>query len=118
MDNIAPDITRQRLLIEGYYTVDVDESKVVSFMTELAGQLVLRYYGEPIVHTPGGIGKHENQGYDAFLSLVDSGISLYVWTNAKFFACVLFTCKRFDTDEAVSFVREFFQSKRIVSESF
>jgi S-adenosylmethionine/arginine decarboxylase-like enzyme len=118
MDNIAPSILRQRLLIEGYYTVEVDESKVGSFLTGLADHLGLRYYGKPVVHTPDGIGKVENEGYDAFLSLADSGISLYVWTTAKFYACVLFTCREFDAQRAVAFVKESFASSRIVSESF
>jgi hypothetical protein len=93
MENIAPDITRQRLLIEGFYSRDIGEDEVRKYLMEIAAHLNLRYYGDPIVHAPGGSGKEENEGYDAFLPLIDSGISLYVWTKAKFFAVVLFTCK-------------------------
>jgi S-adenosylmethionine decarboxylase len=67
----------------------------------------LRTYGRPIVHAPGD-GKAENQGFDAFIPLIDSGISLYVWTPKRFFAAVLFTCKRFDVNEALRFTRDFF----------
>jgi S-adenosylmethionine/arginine decarboxylase-like enzyme len=77
MRNIAPDIMRQRLLIEGMYTVDVDA------------------------------GKAENQGYDVFIPLIDSGISLYVWSEQKLFAALLFTCKAFSDEGAVSYARDF-----------
>jgi hypothetical protein len=33
MDDLAPDITRQRLLIEGYYTVDVDEPVIERYFS-------------------------------------------------------------------------------------
>lgn len=118
MDNIAPDITRQRLLIEGYYTIDMDAEKTGTFMTQLADHLGLRHYAKPMVHAPGGSGKDSNQGFDAFLPLIDSGISLYVWTNSKFFACVLFTCKAFDVEKTLSFTEEFFRVNEIVHKEF
>jgi S-adenosylmethionine decarboxylase len=34
--------------------------------------------GEPITHSPGGEGRADNEGYDAFLPPIDSGICLYV----------------------------------------
>ena len=80
-------------------------------MLPLAGALGLRAYGEPIVHSPdslieGGEGKAENAGFDAFLPLVDSGISAYFWTAAKFFSIVVYTCAAFDEERAVAFTRD------------
>ena len=118
MENIAPNIVRQRLLIEGYYTNEVDDAVVKAYLTGLADHLNLRHYGEPIVHAPSGAGKEDNEGYDAFLPLIDSGISLYVWTKAKFFAAVVFTCKAFDNDEAVAFSQRFFTSNKLVHSTF
>jgi S-adenosylmethionine decarboxylase len=40
--------------------------------------------------------------------LIDSGISLYVWSQKRFFATVLFTCKRFDVSGALQYTRDFF----------
>jgi hypothetical protein len=85
MNNIAPQITRQRLLIEGFYKRDIGEVQVKEYLLSLASKLSLRTYGSPIVHAPGGTGKQENEGYDAFLPLIDSGISTYIWTKSKFF---------------------------------
>lgn len=108
MRDLAPGIIRQRLLIEGYYTVDVDEDVIRRFLDGLAAHLGLRTYGEATVHAPGGLGREDNEGYDAFVPLIDSGISLYVWTAERFAALVLFTCKAFDADRALAFTREFF----------
>ena len=118
MENLAPGIERQRLLIEGYYTIAIDPQVVTAFLPGLAGHLSLRSYAAPVVHAPGGEGRLANAGYDAFLPLIDSGISLYVWTQARFFALVLFTCRRFDVARAVAYTSEYLGSTRIVHESF
>ena len=110
MKDLEPGITRKRLLIEGHYRIDLDEAAVEDYLLNVAGHLSLRTYGTPIIHAPGAQGKDENQGFDAFLPLIDSGISLYVWTRAEFFAVVLFSCRDFDTDRAVNFTRDYFHS--------
>ena len=118
MKDLAPDILRQRLLIEGYFSIDVGEDEVGQFLQELARHLKLRTYGVATVHATGGEGKDENQGYDAFIPLIDSGISLYVWSSSKFFAVLLFTCKAFDNEEAVAFTQDFFGAAEIEFSTF
>jgi S-adenosylmethionine decarboxylase len=100
---LAPEIVRQRLLIEGYYDAETDAPRIEAFLQGLADHLGLRTYGESAIFTPGGEGRQENQGYDAFLPLIDSGISLYVWTGPRFVAVVLFTCKAFDEEAATEY---------------
>ena len=109
MPGFAPEILRQRLLVEGYYTRDdVDEVAVEEFLHGVAAHLDLRSYGRPAIFAPSGLGREENQGFDAFLPLIDSGISVYVWTGPSFVSTVLFTCKAFDDDRAVAYVKDFF----------
>lgn len=118
MKDLAPEILRQRLLIEGLYSTEVNREKVETYLQKVASHLNLRSYGKPIIHAPKGIGKSENEGYDAFLPLIDSGISLYVWSAKKFFAVVLFTCKEFDIDAAITYTRNYFDSSDIEFKSF
>lgn len=113
MRDLAPTITRQRLLMEGFLSVDVDETVVKQYLLQLARELGLRSYAAPIVHAPQGSGKPENEGFDAFLPLIDSGISLYIWTAPRFFAAVLFTCKRFDVQCALEFTRRYFAAPEL-----
>jgi S-adenosylmethionine decarboxylase len=118
MRNLAPDIVRQRLLIEGRFRATVDQVKVERSLVEIAAHLGLRAYGKPVVHAPGGAGKDENEGFDAFIPLIDSGISLYVWSRKRFLAVVLFTCKQFEVEAALSFTRRFFDVHEIEHQSF
>jgi len=118
MKNLAPQITRQRLLLEGLYTTEITRDKVEEYLLGLAKHLDLRTYGTPIVHAPDGMGKDENEGFDAFVPLIDSGISLYVWSSTRFFAVVIFTCKAFSNDEATAYTREFFSTTQMESKGF
>ncbi len=118
MRDLAPEIVRQRLLMEGRFAAAVDRAAVERYLTGVAAHLGLRSYGAPVVHAPGGAGKPENEGFDAFLPLVDSGVSLYVWSGRRFFAVVLFTCKRFSVEQALDYTRRFFEAGELEHASF
>ena len=107
MKKLAPEIVRKRLLIEGYYNREVREEIIDEYFKWVCKQLNLRMYGEPIIFAPAGLGKEENQGFDAFVPLIDSGISLYVWSSKKFLSCVFYTCKDFDSDLALERTQEY-----------
>ena len=114
MKDLAPHIVRQRLLIEAIYQADITDKEIHEYLSDLAKSLDLRVYGEPVIHAPSGRGKRENQGYDAFIPLVDSGIALYVWTNERFMSCFLYTCKNFSIQDAVRYTKEFFETSELV----
>lgn len=114
MHNIAPHIFRKRLLIEGYYTIDITEQSIKDYFRFITTELVLRTYGDPIVHATSGLGKDESQGYDAFVPLIDSGIYLGVWANQKFLSLIIYTCKDFDENVALEKTKAFF----LISESY
>lgn len=118
MRDLAPDITRQRLLIEGLYDREITRGDVETYLVDVAAHLGLRTYGKPIVHDPGGEGQTGNQGFDAFIPLIDSGISLYVWSQKRFFAVVVFTCKKFDEKNALDFTQRFFAATEVEHREF
>ena len=118
MKDLAPHITRQRLIIEGFYTIDVDEKVIEKFYSKLTSSLGLRTYGKLAIHSPSGTGKDINQGYDCFQPLIDSGIYLGVWASERFMSCVIYTCKRFDADKAVRVVKDFWKIDEIASMGF
>jgi len=59
MKNLAPDITRQRLLLEGFYKIDVDKETIKDYFKKVTDALNLRMYGDPIIFSPGGAGEVE-----------------------------------------------------------
>ena len=112
--SFAPDVFRQRLLIEGYYDIEITREKVDEYLRGIANHLNLRIYENPIIFCATGKGKEENQGFDAFVPLIDSGISAYIWSTQKFFSIVLYTCKAFDESAAKKFTIEFFNANEEV----
>ena len=118
MEKIAPKIIRQRLLIEGFYKIDVNKKTIIRYFNGISKYLKLKVYGKPIIFSPGGKGKKINQGYDAFVPLIDSGISVYIWSNAKFFSIIIYTCKKFDDKKAINFTKKFFKSTKFVKKTF
>ena len=118
MERIAPNIKRQRFLIEGYYDSEVDEGVIEDYFTEITRSLKLKRYGQSIIFAPGGEGAEKNQGYDAFVPLIDSGISLYVWTADSFLSVIIFTCKDFDEKKALEVTKKFFKIKEHISKDF
>ena len=121
MKNLASNIFRQQLLIKGFYTTDMSQEILQKYLLNIAEHLNLRTYGKPIIFSPAsGMGKAKNAGYDAFVPLIDSGISAYVWSQANFFSIVIYTCKGFNQQAAIGFIQEYFvvSEQKIVSASF
>lgn len=121
--DLAPEVFRQRHLIEGRFSAALDETFVRGYLLGLAGALDMTPYGDPIVFSPdamieSGAGRAENAGYDAFLPLVDSGISAYFWTGPKFFSVVIYTCKGFDPAAGLAFTRETLEADEMVEAGF
>jgi S-adenosylmethionine decarboxylase len=106
---LAPEIFRKRLLIEGFFSrPDVGAQTILEYLRHITSQLGLRTYAEPIVHQTGGQGKDANQGFDAFVPLIDSGIYVCVWSRPRFLSIILFTCAEFDEQKAEATTAKFF----------
>lgn len=109
MKNLAPHIMRQRILIEGFYSKDVTKEVLRDYLYSVAAHLNLRTYGEPTIFSPQGMGKEDNSGFDAFIPLIDSGISAYIWSKNKFLSIIIYTCKAFDECEAIAYTKKYFE---------
>ena len=109
LTTIAPEVFRKRLLIEGYFGIEVTAETVRDYFSEITSQLVLKTYGDPIVHTTSGAGKEVNEGFDGFVPLIDSGIYVSIWSSARFLSTILYTCAEFDEEKAIDVVKAFFR---------
>ncbi len=118
MKDLAPKIKRQRLLTEGFYNIKVDEKIIKKYYKTITKGLNLKTYGAPTIHTTSGQGKEVNQGYDAFVPLIDSGIYLGVWANQKFLSTIIYTCKDFDEKKAIAITKKFWKIKETATHSF
>ena len=118
MKDLAPQIYRQRLLIEGLYDIDVQIDTVHQFFATLLTGLGANAAGDAIVNSSLGQGKLENQGIEAFIPLIESGVSLYTWQASRFISLIIYTCKAFDEDKALEIVGDFFQLSQVESKTF
>ncbi len=118
MRDIEPKIFRQRAVIEAKIGIEVTKEAVEKYLKGLTDHLQLRIYGGPIVYSTGSAGKEINQGFDGFCALVESGISISVWSNAKLIAVLVHTCKNFEVEKAVEFTKKFFKATDIVWKEF
>ncbi len=79
MKNLAPEIFRQKLLIEGYYTIEVTRESLAGYLTGVAKR------SRPC-RVPGA-----------------SGL-----LARKFVSILLYSCKGFDETAAIAFTRQHF----------
>ena len=107
---LAPEIFRKRMLIEGYVAREaLDAEAIREYFRVITARLGLRTYGEPIVHQTSGQGKASNEGFDAFVPLIDSGIYVCVWSARRFMSVIIYTCAEFDAAAATDATRAFFE---------
>ena len=104
MRNLAPNIFRQRLLIEGVYEIEVTTDTIEAFFATLLKGLGVTAAGDALVNSSLGQGKTENQGIEAFLPLIESGVALYTWESSRFLSLIIYTCKAFDEAQARTIV--------------
>ena len=118
LTTIAADIFRKRLLVEGYFKIEVTEDSLRAYFARITSELGLRTYGEPTIHRTSGAGKDVNEGFDGFVPLIDSGIYVGVWVNPRFVSTIVYTCADFDDEKAVNVIAEFFQLSEFQSAIF
>ena len=109
LTTIAPHIFRKRLLIEGFFRIEVTHDALLNYFQRITQDLGLRTYGDPIIHKTSGEGQALNEGFDGFVPLIDSGVYVAAWVTPRFMSTIIYTCGEFDEDRAVAVVRDFFE---------
>ena len=114
MKNFAPDIYRQRLIVEGIYTCELLEASDLNvFLMELADKLKMTIVFGPHVMNLAGEINPKHAGFEAITIWSESGCQLYTWNRNNFFTCDIYSCKKFDVKETVDFIRDFFMAQEI-----
>jgi hypothetical protein len=111
--DLAPEILRQRLVIEGVPARPVDEALIRSYLSELSRAVDMVQLLEPVTH------RSDLYGWAGWIHWETSGAHFYAWEQPRlFFSVDVYTCKTFDVDTAVSFTRDFLSAGSIVAKSF
>jgi len=102
--DLAPDICRRRLIIEGtIHNVFLPEN-MTRYCREITDVLDMTCVTSPICNYD------PDYGWCAYMHWKESGMHIYAWDQRvpKFFSIDLYTCKDFDVTDAINYTEEFF----------
>ena len=109
MRDLAPNIFRQRLIIEGKTENPLLKNHIEDYLSELSRVLKMNMLGKPVTH------KSPKYGWAGWVHWEDSGSHLYVWDDPfNFFSVDIYTCRKFSAKTATEFTKNFFGVNKIV----
>ncbi len=110
--DLAPEIVRQRLVIEGVPARPVSDAQIRTYLAALSRELDMVQLIEPVTH------RSDRYGWAGWIHWETSGAHFYAWEQPRlFFSVDVYTCKAFDVDTAVSFTRRFLDARTVVAKS-
>ena len=113
MRDLAPEIHRQRLVIEGLVTTPILEEDIKVYLKELGSIADMRVLTEPVTH------QSPLYGWAGWVHWESSGAHFYAWDVPRlFFSVDIYTCKRFDAIAATKFTRDALDAVEIVAKEF
>ena len=111
--DLAPMITRQRLVVEGYPTFVITDEHIKDYLSKLSVVTDMVTLIEPVTHVS------DLYGWAGWIHWETSGAHFYSWERPiSFFSVDIYTCKAFDTHEAVEFTRAFLGADEVVAREF
>lgn len=111
--DLAPDIYRQRLVIEGYPSQLIDDVAIKNYLSQLSVVTGMQQLIEPITH------RSEQFGWAGWIHWETSGAHFYAWEQPRlFFSVDIYTCKPFDPEGAVDFTKKFFNTETVAYKEF
>lgn len=113
MRDLAPEIHRQRLVVEGLVSTPIGAEAIVTYLTALGSVTDMRVLTEPVTHLS------PSYGWAGWVHWETSGAHFYAWdVPRRFFSVDIYTCKAFDPDAVVAFTRRFFDADEVVARAF
>ena len=111
--DLAPEIHRQRLVIEGYPEKEISDQDIKTYLSELSKIIEMIQLTEAVTH------QSPKFGWAGWIHWETSGAHFYAWDVPRlFFSVDIYTCKAFEPAEAVAFTQKFFSAQAITSREF
>jgi len=107
--NLAPRLTRQRLIIEGTTKEIVKPDQIKAYLSELAKVAEMEVMSAPVAYSA-----HE-MGYGGWIHWKSSGSHFYSYpTKPPLFTVDIYTCKPFSVDAVAEFTKKYFDAIEVV----
>lgn len=106
--DLAPNIYRQRLVIEGYPGFVITDEHIKDYLTKLSDVLQMKTLITPVTH------RSDQFGWAGWIHWETSGAHFYAWEQPMlFFSVDVYTCKEFSPQAAAAFTQEYFKTSEI-----
>ncbi len=113
MRDLAPEICRQRLVVEGLCHAPIDDTTIREYLTMLSKTIDMVALMEPVTH------QSPLYGWAGWIHWETSGAHFYAWDQPRlFFSVDIYACKPFSAEAVVAFTRDWFDSPDIVHRAF
>lgn len=111
--DLAPEIFRQRLVVEGYPETPISAEDISHYLRELATVLDMIVISDPVTH------RSDRYGWAGWVHWETSGAHFYAWEQPRlFFSVDIYTCKAFSAQGAVDFTQDTFRATDITFREF
>jgi S-adenosylmethionine/arginine decarboxylase-like enzyme len=104
--DLAPDIVRQRIVIEGTLWKPFTAERMDRYCREMTDILKMTFATAPFCNYD------EDYGWCAYIHWKESGMHVYAWddrdSKPPFFSVDIYTCRSFEPKTPVEFTRQFF----------
>lgn len=113
MPDLAPEIYRQRLVVEGLCTRPIDDLAIRQYLSRLSSVCGMTALIEPVTH------RSDRFGWAGWIHWETSGAHLYAWEEPRlFFSVDIYTCAPFETSDVLEFTQAFFGATRVVAREY
>ncbi len=107
--NLAPNLTRQRVIIEGTTAKIIEPEQIKDYLLKLAEVTKMEVLSAPEAHSA------HDMGYGGWIHWKSSGAAFYSYpTNPSLFTIDCYTCKPFSAEEAADFTKKYFNAIDLV----
>jgi S-adenosylmethionine decarboxylase len=113
MVDLAPEIFRQRLVVEGLVEAPITAQQIEDYLSQLSDVLEMVTLLKPVTH------QSDTYGWAGWIHWETSGAHFYGWDQPRlFFSVDIYTCKAFSVARAVDFTQRFFRASEVSYREF
>jgi len=106
--DLAPNIVRRRLVIEGTTSELLPVDQITTYMIGLSEVMNMTIVSQPTTNYD------EDYGFSAYLCWRESGMHVYSWKETdnrpNFFSIDIYTCKDFNITDVINFTTKSFEN--------
>lgn len=113
MLDLAPEIHRQRMVVEGLCPEPIDAASISAYLSQLSKAIDMVELIEPVTH------QSPLYGWAGWIHWETSGAHFYAWdTPRRFFSVDVYACKPFTAAAVVELTQEWFAATQVVYREF